>query len=200
MFINPIAFLISPQKQWQKLSALPSNGFTPILLYPIIMVALATYAWFYGITEVGWSIGSNGSIIKVSKESATLISISAYFTMLIGISIIGYLVHWMSATYKANTSITKGVALVSCTATPLYFASFSGLYPELWLNLSLSLIAIGWSIYLLYSGVPTLMKIPKEQGFLYASAVASVGMVMVIALMGATVIAWSYGLTPVFID
>jgi hypothetical protein len=200
MFINPVAFLIAPQKQWQKLSELPTNQFVSILLYPIVMVALATYAWFYGITEVGWSIGSEGSVIKVSKESATHISVAAYFTMLIGISIIGYLVHWMSATYNAETSPTKGIALVSCTATPLYFASLSGFYPELWINLTLALAAVGWSIYLLYSGVPTLMNIPKEQGFLYASAVASVGMVMIIALMGATVIAWSSGLAPIFVD
>ena len=44
------------------------------------------------------------------------------------------------------------------------------------------------------------MKMPSEQGFLYASAIVGVVLVMVISLMGATLILWDMGFEPVFQD
>jgi hypothetical protein len=44
------------------------------------------------------------------------------------------------------------------------------------------------------------MRIPEERGFLFASAVVAVGLVMAVLVMGATVMLWDLGYTPTFTD
>ena len=41
-----------------------------------------------------------------------------------------------------------------------------------------------------------MMDIPSEKGFLFASAVLAVGLVMLVGLLGASVILWSAGVGP----
>ena len=62
----------------------------------------------------------------------------------------------------------------------------------------LSLVAIAWAVYLLYLGVPILMGIEKERGFLFASSILTVCMVILVGMLAVTVVFWGSGLTPVF--
>ena len=50
-----------------------------------------------------------------------------YLTMLGSIAVIGYFVHWMSATYGAASTLTKGVVIAGLTCTPLFIAGLVGL-------------------------------------------------------------------------
>ena len=63
-----------------------------------------------------------------------------------------------------------------------------------------AVLAVSWSLYLLYIGIPAVMHIPKEQGFLFASAIVAVCLVILIGMMGVTVVLWDMGLMPVFAD
>jgi hypothetical protein len=74
------------------------------------------------------------------------------------------------------------------------------LFPILWLDILIALLAVTQSVYLLYKGIPIVMKIPAEQGFLFASAMIAVGMVILICIMCGTVILWDMGFAPIFTD
>jgi hypothetical protein len=111
---------------------------------------------------------------------------------------IGALIHWMGKTYGSKQPLPQCVALAAYTATPLFLISVMLLYPVLWLNLIIGLPALAYSVYLLYTGVPIMMDIPKERGFLFASAVLAVGLVMLVGVLAATVILWGAGVGPVF--
>jgi hypothetical protein len=50
--------------------------------------------------------------------------------------------------------------------------------------------------YLLYLGVPIVMQIPSERGFLFASAVVAMALVGVVAMMGGTALLWDFGAEP----
>ena len=80
----------------------------------------------------------------------------------------------------------------------LFVIGLMTLYPILWLNMILGLPALAYSIYLLYTGLPVVMEVNKDQGFLFASAVLAVGLVVLVAVMAATVILWGYGIAPVY--
>jgi hypothetical protein len=56
-----------------------------------------------------------------------------------------------------------------------------------------------YSIYLLYSGVPIMMNIPEEKGFIYASSVVTCGLVILVSLMAITAMIWTRGFGPEFI-
>jgi hypothetical protein len=117
------------------------------------------------------------------------------------VAFLGYMVHWMSVTYDAEKStIAKGVSIVTYTFTPLFIFGLAGFYPILWLDMLLFCGACGYTVYLLYVGVPIVMQIPEGKGFLFASAMVAIGLVMTAALLGATVILWEFGAMPVVVD
>jgi hypothetical protein len=72
-------------------------------------------------------------------------------------------------------------------------------YPQLWLVATVFLVAACYSVYLIYEGIPILMNIPKERGFIYASSVITVGLVLAVVVMITTVIIWGSGLGPIFV-
>ena len=83
--------------------------------------------------------------------------------------------------------------IAAYTLTPMFVCGVLGFYPNLWLDMILGCAAAGYAIYLLYIGVPIVMRIPAERGFLFASAMVGVGLVGCATLLGVTVILWEMG-------
>tara|TARA_R110000823_G_scaffold315701_1_gene450638 strand:+ start:20992 stop:21624 length:633 start_codon:yes stop_codon:yes gene_type:complete len=196
---NPFGFLFNPRDQWHAVSRLPNSALASKLLYSVILAIGPSLAWYYGVTKQGWTVG-DGEIVLMTEASAMRIVIAFYLVMLASLAIIGYFIHWMAETYGSNSSMTKGMVVASYTATPLFIVGLCGFYPIFWLDMLLGIAGLSWAVYLLYIGIPTVMDIPAERGFLYASAVVGVCMVIFMALMGGVVMLWEIGLAPVFID
>ena len=200
MIQHTFGLLIKPSAQWRAVADLPESSFRTLVLYPCIMAILPAVAWYYGTSQVGWSVGDHGSVTKLTVESARTISILFYFGMVACVAAIGYFIHWMSHTYGADSSLTKGIVIAGLTATPLFIAGLVGFYPLLWLDLLIGVVAISWAVYLMYLGIPIVMNIPEERGFLFSSAVLGVALVILICLMVGSVILWEYGAAPAFTD
>jgi hypothetical protein len=200
MIQHTFGLLVRPSAQWRTVADLPESSFRTLVLYPCFLAILPAVAWFYGTTQVGWTVGDHGETIKLTVESARQICILFYLTMVACVAIIGYFIHWMSDTYGAESTATKGVVIAGLTATPLFIAGLVGFYPLLWLDMLVGVTAICWSVYLMYLGIPIVMKIPEERGFLFSSAVLAIAMVIMICLMVGSVILWDFGAAPAFTD
>jgi len=200
MIQHTIGLLVRPTSQWHSVAALPESSLRTLLLYPCLLAILPAVAWFFGTTEIGWTVGEHGAPVKLTSESARQICILFYLTMIACIAVIGYFIHWMAATYGAQSSITKGMVVAGLTATPLFIAGLSGVYPLLWLDMLIGVVAVCWAIYLMYLGIPIVMDIPEERGFLFSSAVLAIALVILICLMAGSVILWEFGAAPAFTD
>ena len=200
MIQHTFGLLVRPSAQWRTVADLPESSFLTLVLYPCIFAILPAVAWYYGTSRVGWTVGDQGEAIKLTVESARQISVLFYLTMLASVVVIGYFVHWMSDTYGADSSLTKGIVIVGLTCTPLFIAGLVGFYPLLWIDLLIGVVAVSWSVYLLYLGIPLVMNIPEERGFLFSSAVVGVALVIFICVMVGSVILWEYGAAPAFTD
>ena len=106
----------------------------------------------------------------------------------------------MSETYGADSSIAKGIVIAGLTATPLFITGLVGFYPLLWLDLLIGVAAVSWAVYLLYLGIPIVMGIPEERGFMFSSVVLAIALVILICLMVGSVILWEFGAAPAFTD
>jgi len=199
MIQHTFGLLARPGSQWKTITELPENSFRTLLLYPWILAIIPAVAWYYGTTNVGWSV-AGGDAIKLTRESAMQICILFYLTQVVCLAVIGYFIHWMSDTYGAESSITKGIVIASLSATPMFIAGVVGFYPILWLDMLIGIVAVSWAVYLLYLGIPIVMDIPEERGFLFSSAVLGVALVILICLMVGAVILWDFGAAPAFTD
>jgi hypothetical protein len=200
MMNNPIGFLFYPKRQWQIVSDQPESKFVLGFIYPLIMGLLPCAAFYIGTTKTGWDVSDNENYIRLTTTSAFHLLLALYAAMFACLVSVGYSIHWMAKAYGSDASIFKGLAVSSYTATPLFIAGAIGLYPELWVNMVAAVLAVGWSVYLLYTGIPAVMHIPEERGFLYASAVLAVALVTITALLIVSVLLWDMGLMPQFTD
>jgi len=200
MLQHAFGILTKPTSEWNRLAELGENSRAIMLLYPMLWAILPAVAWYFGTTQVGWTVGSGDNVIKLTEDSAKLISFLFYGGMVTCVAAIGYFIHWMSETYGAESSLTKGILIASICATPLFIAGAVGFYPILWLDMLVGVFAISWSTYLLFTGIPVVMRIPETRGFLFASAVIGVALVILICLMVGSVMLWEWGATPSFTD
>ena len=199
MIQHTFGLLVKPSSQWKTITELSESSFRTLLLYPWIMAIIPAVAWYYGTTNVGWAVG-DGEVIKLTKDSAKTICILFYLTQVVCLAAIGYFIHWMSDTYGAQSTIAKGIIIASLAATPMFLLGAVGFYPILWLDMLVGIVAVCWAVYLMYLGIPIVMDIPEERGFLFSSAVMGVALVILICLMVGAVILWDFGAAPAFTD
>ena len=200
MIQHTFGLLVKPRAQWHAVAKLSPSSMNVLVLYPWIMATLPAVAWFYGTSQVGWTVGDGGDTIKLTVASARQISILFYFAMVGSLAAVGYFIHWMASTYGAQSSLAKGLAIAGLMATPLYLAGLVGFSPLLWVDLLVGVGAVSWSVYLMYLGIPIVMDIPEERGFLFSSAVLAIGMVIIVSLMVISIILWDFGAAPAFTD
>ncbi len=164
----------------------------------LILAAIPPVSAFIGATQVGWA-GGSGEIARLTTMSGVQIMIAFYLAMLVAVFVMGKAIHWMAITYRSESvDLDKCVVLSAYTATPLFLVGIVALYPVVWLNLLFGLGALAYTIYLLYTGVPIVMQISKEQGFLFSTAVLTVGMVTLVGMLAVTALLWGFGIAPSF--
>ncbi len=199
MFGHIFGLLLDPQTQWKKIAALSDGEIKRLLPYPIVMALLPPVAFYVGTTHYGWRVLGN-EVTRLTPESALPLAVLFYVALMGAVVFIGWMIHWMSSTYAASSFPIKGVVLMGYACTPVFLAGLFGVYPVWWFDILLGTAACGYAIRLLYLGVPPVMKVPEDRGFLYASAVFMMALVYVVVVLAGTAILWEFVATPVFTD
>ena len=197
MFIQHIIGLFTdPTGEWEKIreQQKANKGGVGFIF---LLSAIPAVSGYIGTTQVGWRIGV-GDPVRITGDSAISIAIIFYLAMIVGVFTIGWVIHLLGKAYELEKPLPLCIALAAYTATPLFMIGIMEVYPVLWLNMLLGLPALAYTVYLLYSGLPIMMEIPAERGFLYASAVLAVGLIALVSLLGMTALLWGMGLQPVF--
>lgn len=197
MFGHVIGLFSSPENEWHIIRRKLDNNSCQYVLMVFVMAMLPPVCGYIGTTQFGWKIGT-ADPVKLTQSSALIIAIAYYFAIVVGIFVVGYAIQWMGKTYVKNVELSESVALAAFVAVPLLLVGVFEIYPVLWINFLIGLAALAYSVYLLYSGLPILMDIPKEKGFLYASAILGFGLVALVGLLVVTALMWGVGLEPSF--
>lgn len=201
MIQHTFGLLFRPSQQWRSIAELPESSQNLLVLYPFIFAIFPSIAWYWGTSQVGWTVGTYNEVIKLTEASALEVNILFYCVMVASITGIGYFIHWMSSTYGAeHSTVAKGIIVAGLTATPLFVAGLVGVYPLLWADLLIGVAAVTWAVYLMYLGIPIVMNIPQERGFLFSSAVLAIALVVLVCIMVVSILAWDYGAAPAFTD
>jgi len=199
MLLNHVWGLFAhPDDEWKTIRKERCTVTRCYCSHVLLLAAIPAVAGYIGTTQVGWDVPGGREVHKLTHQSALQIAILFYFTMLAAVFSLGAMINWMGKTYGSRQSLSQSIVLASYTATPLFLIGLMLLYPLLWLNMLVGLPALAYTVYLLYTGVPVMMGISRERGFLFASAVLAVGLVMLVGLLVSTVILWDLGIGPMF--
>lgn len=198
MIHHVLGLFTHPDQEWRQIRGEEESISHLYLTHTLILAAIPAVSAFIGTTQFGWTQADRLPVL-LTVESALTMSVMSYIAMLVGIAIMGAFVHWMARTYDATPSLARCIAFATYTATPLFIGGLVALYPHVWIGMLVGAAAVTYTVFLLYVGLPTFMNIPADEGFLFSSSVLAVGLVVLVAIMAATVIIWGLGMGPMYI-
>ncbi len=159
---------------------------TDIMLHVAFLSLIPTVCGYIATVHIGWDLGI-GTTFTMAQESAVIVALAAYLALNAGVYALGYAICWLAKTFDVNPNPLHCTELAVFTSLPLFALGFVALYPVLYVNVTIGLLAIAAAVYLLYIGVPIFMHIPEEEGFVYSTWVVSIGLVMLVVFLGASV-------------
>ena len=186
--------LRSPRNAFSAVAANPPSG-ARVFFGTALWLALCPPLFaFVGTTLFGWRLGVEPVLLPPSTALAVS---AAYFVLLIcGLLSSAFVAHWMAGTYGAHSTYAHSLALMTLVAVPLAIGSIVHLYPNAFFNVIVLVPTLMWSMYLLYRGLPVVLRTDTGRGMLMASALIAYLLVSWVTLLGITAVLWSQGLGP----
>lgn len=187
--------LFQPTAVFEELSDTRPEPHTVFFKYVVWLSIIPPVFAYIGASNFGWRLGAAAPLF-VPADDLMIISIVYFFMLLFGFVSTAVVAQWMASTYGARHSLGIHFALVTIIAAPLVVGSAIHLFPHVFINVLVLIPTLLWSMYLLYKGLPIVLKISPERGMLMASALIGYLLVAAVSLLGLTVALWSRGIGP----
>ena len=159
--------VLTPKAEWEVIA--PEITTTAELYrgYIIPLSAIGPIAQFIGLSLIGVSLGFFGSF-RVPVVWALTQSIVSYVLGLVGIYIISLIVDALAPSFSATKNPMQALKVAAYAFTPFWIASVLHIVPPLSL---LVLLAGFYSLYVLFLGLPVLMKAPADKALGYTAVI-----------------------------
>ena len=187
--------LFQPTAVFEELSDTRPEPHSVFFKFVVWLAAIPPVFAYIGASNFGWRLGAAEPLF-MSPGDLILVSIAYFFALLFAFVSTAVVAQWMATTYGARHSLGIHFALVTIIAAPLVVGSTIHLFPHVFLNIVVFIPALMWSMYLLYRGLPIVLKISPERGMLMASALIGYLLVAAVSFLGLTVALWGQGIGP----
>lgn len=98
-----------------------------------------------------------------------------------------------TATWLKDATGNTPFMLIARNQSTLFLSGLVALYPLVWLCALVGTVALFYTGYLLYLGIPSFLNINKEEGLSFSSSTLAIGVLVLEVLLALTVILWGYG-------
>jgi hypothetical protein len=187
--------LLRPSGVFDELSDTRPDPHVVFFRYLVWLAVIPPVFAYIGASTFGWRLGA-AQPLYLDGGDLIIISIIYFFVLIFGFVSTAIVSQWMASTYGARYSLGIHFALVTIVAAPLAVGSVIHLFPHVFFNVIAFIPILMWSMYLLYRGLPVVLKISPERGMLMASALIGYLLVAAVSLLGLTVALWGSGIGP----
>ena len=170
--------LLQPKSEWLKIDG--EFATTKILFtrYAMILAAIGPVCSLLG----GQLMPIMG--VKLSIVGAIVVALVSYGMSLLGVFLLGRIINALAPNFGGTANKVQAMKLAVYSWTAAWLAGVFGLIPMLGILAILGL----YSFYLLFVGLPILMKVPEDKkvGYFIVTVIAGVVMYFIIsAIVGA---------------
>lgn len=179
--------LLSPRTEWQVIDAEPATVASLYAGYIAPLAAIPAICTAIGMSVFGISIPFVGGRIRTPITNSIIRAVAMYVMSLIGVYILSLIVNALAPTFNGTKNHVQALKVVAYSYTASWVAGILTLLPALSI---LGLLAGLYSLYLLFLGLPVLMKSPADKAIGYTVVVIIVSIVVtwvlfaVVATMG----------------
>jgi hypothetical protein len=165
--------LLSPKTEWEVIDAEPTTAAELYTRYILPLAAITPIAQLIGYSAFGISLPFVGTY-RVPIGSAITQAIISYVLTLAGTYVLALIIDALAPTFSGQRSQIQALKLAAYSLTASWVAGIFALVPGLRI---LTLLGL-YSLYLLYLGLPTLMKAPREKAMGYTVVVIIAAVVL----------------------
>ena len=166
------SILLKPKEEWVKIEAEPATAQGLYMNYIVILAALPAVCRFIGSLIFGYSF--LGVTYRPGLVGSLTTGIVQYVLQLVGVFVLALIIDALAPTFSAQKNQTQALKLAAYSWTAAWLAGCFALIPALGI---LSIVGI-YSLYLLYIGLPVLMKAPQDKALPYTGAVVVCAIVL----------------------
>jgi hypothetical protein len=183
---------LTPNTEWPVIAAEPATTGTLISGYVVPLAAIGAVAGFIGGSLVGQTLPFIGGTFRVPILSGLVGALFAICMAVVGVFVLSLIINALAPTFNAEKNSTQALKLAVYSFTPAWIAGVLQIIPALGVFV---LFGALYALYLLYLGLPRLMKCPDDKAVAY-TAVVVVSAIVVSVVIG--VIAGMFGMVGMF--
>ena len=156
------AIIMTPNEEWPRIEAEPTSISEIFTRYSIPLAAIGPVCAFLGGQIFGY--GMFGISWRPGILSGLSMAIMSFVMALVGIIVLTLIVDFLAAKFGGTANRLSAFKLVAYSMTAAALAGVFGIIPALaWLGL------VGlYSLYLFYTGVAPLMKVPADKAAMFS--------------------------------
>ena len=170
------AILLTPKTEWAVIEAEPATPASLYKGYVIPLAAIPAVAGFIGFAVIGMSV--LGARIQWPMSTALTWAAIQYVGALVGVYVLALVIDALAPSFGGQKNQIQALKVSAYSATASWLAGIFNLIPGLAI---LSILGL-YSLYLLFLGLPVLMKAPAEKALGYTIVVVVVGVVIFLVI------------------
>jgi hypothetical protein len=182
--------LMTPKTEWPRIDAEPASVAGLFTGYAMILAAIGPIATligqqlfgysFFGVTwkpSIGYSIGN---------------AVIAYISTLVGAYVLGLIINALAPSFGGQQDQLKAMKVAIYCSTAAWVAGIFAIVPMLGL---LAIFGLIYGLYLLYLGLPVLMRVPPDKlvGYFVVIIVVMIVLYFVIGMIVTALTATFFG-------
>ncbi len=152
--------LLSPATEWPVIASEPSSPGALYLRWVAPLVAIGVVATFIGHTLVGLPL-----IGRVGIGVGLAHAVFSYALSFLGVFLIALIVDLLAPSFGGTRDALAALKLMVYSFTPAWIAGVFNIVPILGV---LAIVGALYGLYLLYLGLPVMMRCPRDRSVSYA--------------------------------
>jgi hypothetical protein len=164
--------LTNPRQEWAAIDNEPLNVAQLLTGYVLPLAAIGPLA-----SAIGWTLFGYGGLLRLSAGAAVSFAITMFIMSIIGVFVTAWVINMLAPTFGATQNMPQAIKVAAYSMTAAWVAGIFNLIPALAV---LAMIGGLYSLYLLYIGLPMLMKASPDKAVGYTVVVVLVTIVVYI--------------------
>ena len=179
--------LLTPNTEWPVIAEEPTDKGAVVTGYVMPLAAIGAIAGFIGGSLVGMSLPFVGTY-RVPIMAGLTGAVIAFVLAIVGVFILAFIIDALAPTFGAQKDSNKAFKVAVYSVHAGVDRGALQIVPGLAI---LGVLAALYGLYLLYLGLPALMKAPQEKAIAYTAVVVVCAIVLsiVVASIGGLVVA-----------
>ncbi len=171
--------LLEPKKEWEIISQETTSPSELYKGYIMPLAAIGPVASIIGMSIVGMSMPMAGTF-RLPLTNSIGSAVVQYVLSLVGVYVLALIVDFLAPNFSGEKNSSQALKLATYSYTAGWLAGIFAIIPSLGFLMILGL----YGLYLIYTGIPVLMKAPRERALGYTATV------VIAAIIIAVIIGW----------